>query len=128
MRIEHTNCQPAAIEKILAAEHGIDFPETADIFIVTYIDDIPAGYLVANDHRVITCIHSIFVLSAFRRRGVATAMLREIQSTLADGRVLQLDCFAGNKEAYALYDKFGFKPYFVTMQCGSQNACDSPSV
>lgn len=117
MRIEHTNYQPAAIEKILSVEHGIDFPETSDVFIVAYLDDTPVGYLVANVHAVMTCVHSIFVLSEYRKRGVATALLDECMKYIDDSQVLQLDCFAGNKEAHALYTKFGFKPYFITMQC-----------
>lgn len=117
MRIEYTNYQPADIDKILAVEHGIGFPDTADVFLVAHIDDTPIGYLVANVHSVMTCVHSIFVLPRFRKRGVATALLNECMKFINDAQVLQLDCFAGNKEAYALYTKFGFEPYFITMQC-----------
>lgn len=130
MRIEHTNYQPAAIEKILSVERGIGFPETSDVFLVAYLDDTPVGYLVANIHPVMMCVHAIFVLTEYRKRGVATALLSECMQFITDEQVLQLDCFANNNEAFALYSKFGFKPYFITMQCRRKpnDPIDCPSV
>lgn len=117
MQIKTSSHRTEDIDEIIALENGLDFPESSNLYITAYVDGIPAGYLAATSYEVVTCIHAVFVLSEFRRRGLAAALLTEIKASLTKGKSLQLDCFVHNKEAYSLYEKMGFKPYFITMQC-----------
>lgn len=128
MRIDITNVRPKSLSAIEAVEHGVGYPDTSDTFVIAFIDDKPVGYLVANNHDFVVCIHAVYVLSDYRKRGVATALINAVKG-IVGVEELQLDCFARNRTAYSLYTKLGFEPYFVTMKCGRPNVSDaSPSV
>ena len=62
-------------------------------------------------------IHTVFVKEAFRRNGIAEAMLK----TLIDDPKydsFMLDAEYGNPVSFALYTKLGFIPHTINMQRG----------
>ena len=127
MRIDITNVRPKSLSAIEAVEHGVGYPDTADMFVIASIDDKPVGYLVANNHDFVVCIHAVYVLSDYRKRGVATALINAVKGIVGLEQELQLDCFVRNSAAYSLYTRLGFEPYFVTMKCGRPNVSDASS-
>lgn len=127
MRIDITNVRPKSLSDVEAVECGLSYPDTSDTFVIAFIDDKPVGYLVANNHECIVCIHAVYVLSDYRKRGVATALINAVKGIVSVDQELQLDCFVRNNAAYSLYTKLGFEPYFVTMKCGRPNVSDASS-
>lgn len=127
MRTHITSFRPKELSDIEAVEHGVGYPDTSDTFVIAFIDDKPVGYLVANNHECIVCIHAVYVLSDYRKRGVATALINAVKGIVGVEQELQLDCFAHNRAAYSLYTTLGFEPYFVTMKCGRPNVSDASS-
>jgi len=68
------------------------------------------GYCVSSIEGKLAHLISIAVLTKGRRKGVATALLRNLIEHLGGQRVdeLWLEVKEGNKEAIRLYGKFGF--------------------
>jgi N-acetylglutamate synthase-like GNAT family acetyltransferase len=57
-------------------------------------------------------IHSVGTLPAWRRCGIARAMVAQVMAAAAEARVeqLSLEVFAQNEAAYRLYESLGFRP------------------
>lgn len=72
-----------------------------------------AGLLMVSDLRGDIDILTIATLEAFRRRGVADALLQHLISYARENKAntLFLDVKENNDSAHALYEKWGFIPY-----------------
>jgi ribosomal-protein-alanine acetyltransferase len=73
------------------------------------------GYCVNLTEGRMAHLISIAVLSSDRKRGVATALLRNVAELLAAKGVdeLWLEVKQGNKDAVRLYEKFGFAKVMI---------------
>ena len=67
-----------------------------------------AGIALAGD---VADIHTLTVLPAFRRRGIASHMLRELEAwaTHKGSTNFMLEMREGNAEAQPLYEKYGYQ-------------------
>lgn len=67
-----------------------------------------AGIALAGD---VADIHNIAVVPAYRRRGIATALLEQLEQWAIDKGVsaLMLEIREGNSEAQPLYEKRGYR-------------------
>jgi ribosomal protein S18 acetylase RimI-like enzyme len=80
------------------------FPHGSDLIIT--VDEEPAGRIwLSREHDAIRIV-DLAVALAYRRRGVATAVLRDLQSGSA--RPLALTVACDNTEALRLYHQCGF--------------------
>ncbi|MEP7179541.1 MAG: GNAT family N-acetyltransferase [Pseudonocardiales bacterium] len=95
-----------------AVEPG-EFTPPAGLFLVAYLDGEPAatgGWRRVDDGTAE--IKRMYVLDSFRRRGLARAMLAELEATaLAAGlRRIQLNTGDRQPEAIALYESSDYLP------------------
>ena len=60
-------------------------------------------------------IHTVYVKAAFRRKGIAEAMLKTLIGDPAYDSFM-LDAEYGNPASFALYTKLGFIPHTINMQ------------
>lgn len=61
-----------------------------------------------------TCLFSIVVNPAFRKRGVATLLIQTAEKVAKEKfgiEILHLEVYEKNEKAYRLYQKLGFIPY-----------------
>jgi ribosomal-protein-alanine N-acetyltransferase len=67
-----------------------------------------AGIAIAGD---VADIHTLTVLPAFRRRGIASHMLRELEAWATQKGItnFMLEMREGNAEAQPLYEKYGYQ-------------------
>ena len=67
-----------------------------------------AGIALAGD---VADIHTLTVLPAFRRRGIASHMLKELEEWAAHKGItnFMLEMREGNAEAQPLYEKYGYQ-------------------
>ena len=67
-----------------------------------------AGIALAGD---VADIHTLTVLPAFRRRGIASHMLKELEEWAANKGItnFMLEMREGNAEAQPLYEKYGYQ-------------------
>ena len=67
-----------------------------------------AGLALAGD---VADIHTLTVLPAFRRRGIASHMLKELEEWAANKGItnFMLEMREGNAEAQPLYEKYGYQ-------------------
>ena len=63
-------------------------------------------------------VHHVFVRPEFRRRGVAAALMAEVQSAALDGgfQEVALDTWASNERAQAFFTAHGFEPYRLALR------------
>lgn len=116
---------PANPEAEQAADSGLeaslssfDFLASDSFWIlVARVDGAPAGYatlvrMPKADARIATLyVDELHVLQSHRRRGVATALLREAEAVAREIRAwrLRLLVSAGNEAARGLYRSLGFE-------------------
>ena len=81
--------------KYIIAQNGTD--------IVGY-----AGIAIAGD---VADIHTLTVIPEFRRRGIASEMLRNLEKWALEKKVVavMLEMREGNAEAQPLYEKYGYR-------------------
>lgn len=81
--------------KYIIAQNGTD--------IVGY-----AGIAIAGD---VADIHTLTVIPEFRRRGIASEMLRNLEKWALEKKVeaVMLEMREGNLEAQPLYEKYGYR-------------------
>ena len=81
--------------KYIIAQNGTD--------IVGY-----AGIAIAGD---VADIHTLTVIPEFRRRGIASEMLRNLEKWALEKKVVavMLEMREGNVEAQPLYEKYGYR-------------------
>ena len=81
--------------KYIVAQNGTD--------IVGY-----AGIAIAGD---VADIHTLTVVPEFRRRGIASEMLRNLEQWALEKKVMavMLEMREGNAEAQPLYEKYGYR-------------------
>ena len=81
--------------KYIIAQNGTD--------IVGY-----AGIAIAGD---VADIHTLTVVPEFRRRGIASEMLRNLEQWALEKKVVavMLEMREGNAEAQPLYEKYGYR-------------------
>lgn len=87
-----------------------------DLFLVAEIDKRIVGYAVAViRERFMGHVISIAVHPNFRRRGIATALLRELLNKLRNrrARFVRLEVRITNKAAIKLYKKLEFREVYV---------------
>ncbi|NDE71370.1 MAG: ribosomal-protein-alanine N-acetyltransferase [Actinobacteria bacterium] len=67
-----------------------------------------AGIAIAGD---VADIHTLTVLPDFRRRGIASEMLRQLEEWAISKKVtaLMLEMREGNEQAQPLYEKYGYR-------------------
>jgi ribosomal-protein-alanine N-acetyltransferase len=81
---------------------------------VAEVGGAPAGFAIASRSRPdIGHVDDLYVRPAYRRRGVAAAILRELARAFHERGVehVALDVDAGNEPARTLYESFGFTRY-----------------
>jgi len=91
---------------------------TANPFAFTYVateNDIVLGFVdfwITFDSG---CINQIAVMTGLRHKGIATALLTDAEKRLIASGVknLTLEVRTHNKNAIALYEKFGFSGKFI---------------
>jgi ribosomal protein S18 acetylase RimI-like enzyme len=77
--------------------------------LVIEVDRVAAGRLVVDEQPGSTCIVDLAVAPAFRRRGCASAVLRDLQQqAAASGRGVVLSVAHDNAAARRLYLALGF--------------------
>lgn len=85
-------------------------PRTRKYIIAQYLTDIVgyAGIAIAGD---IADIHTLTVVPQFRRRGIASEMLRYLEKWALEKEVVavMLEMREGNAEAQPLYEKYGYR-------------------
>lgn len=98
------------------------------LLLLAWDDDQPVGLIAAwsasdddmnlrPEHRSYVDVADLFVVDTHRRRGVARALLADVEATMrARGCTqIRLTSKASNVEALATYDATGFKPYEVIL-------------
>jgi ribosomal protein S18 acetylase RimI-like enzyme len=78
-------------------------------FLGAFVEDTLAGVTaIGQAHGAATlCISSLVVVPAMQRRGVASALLREVLRRFGS-QVVVVSTATGNLPALALYERFGF--------------------
>jgi ribosomal protein S18 acetylase RimI-like enzyme len=86
-------------------------------FIVGWIETVEVVTETPDSNRS-GYVSDLFVLPAFRGRGVATLLLKAIETRLrrADIRIIRLSALAANVSARSCYEKSGFAPYEVVYE------------
>jgi GNAT superfamily N-acetyltransferase len=73
-----------------------------------YLDRTQVAFArVVTDRATYAHLKDVFVLSAFRRRGFGTALMRAV---MAHSDLLAVSFTLATDDAHALYEKFGFGP------------------
>jgi GNAT superfamily N-acetyltransferase len=73
------------------------------------VDEVPAGILVVEDRPAEILLARIFLLPAFQRRGIGSALIKElIDRAGADRKPLRLRVLRVNVAARRLYERLGF--------------------
>lgn len=84
------------------------------VFVLAHIDGMPAGAALAVAEASWTCITSVHTLAAFRRRGVAQALLDRLfdwaEAQGAGNLYIQVE--SDNRPAFELYRRLGFEPAY----------------
>jgi ribosomal-protein-alanine N-acetyltransferase len=94
---------PHLIAKLLR-----DYP--GSFFVAEHPPGTIVGYCVAAERGKSAHLISIGVLREYRRRGVATALIQRLLTTLnSQVKELRLEVKQGNREAITLYEALGFK-------------------
>lgn len=122
-----TNIRPAPQRQSLLAEFGrlTDAPDM--YFRVAELDSTVVGFLTAGlrpatsggiealDRRSVY-ISDIIVTTAVRRRGIARALLTDLEewATQHDCSTICLNMHAGNTPAQQLYERLGYQPTWIT--------------
>jgi len=94
--------------------------------ILAWANDRPAGLAICFEgFSTFACqptlnIHDLFVAPAFRGRGLALALLEEIEAVAAERSCckLTLEVLEGNHAAQHVYKKFGFAGYELNPEMG----------
>lgn len=95
--------------------------------LIAYVDGVPAGLANCFEGfstfacKPILNIHDIAVLTEYRRKGVAQALLAEIevQARQRGCCKLTLEVLEGNKTAQQVYVTFGFGAYALDPEVGA---------
>jgi GNAT superfamily N-acetyltransferase len=90
-----------------------EFRPPHGLFLVAEVDGVPAGCGAWRVHAPGTVeIKRVYVEPVFRRRGIAQALVEELENTaaLAGHRAVVLNSGARQPEALALYDRLGYRP------------------
>jgi len=83
--------------------------DNPDTFLVVTVNERIVGYGVVDrwedhDHLISLAVHP-----ENRRRGIAKALLRELETRLSSQRPLRLEVRSSNHAAIQLYSQFGFR-------------------
>lgn len=99
-----------------------DFAPPGGLFLVAEVDGVPAGCGAWRVHGPATVeVKRVYVEPAFRRRGLAEAVMAALETTAAAAghRAVVLNTGPRQAEALALYDRLGYRPVagFGTYAC-----------
>jgi ribosomal protein S18 acetylase RimI-like enzyme len=80
--------------------------------VVAFLGADPVGMAFLGRREARGWIHSVGTLPAWRRCGIARAMVAQVMAAAAEARVerLSLEVFVQNEAAYRLYESLGFRP------------------
>jgi ribosomal protein S18 acetylase RimI-like enzyme len=81
--------------------------------VVAFVGAEPAGMALLGRRDSRGWLHSVGTLPAWRRCGIAKAMVAQVKAAAAEARVerLTLEVFQQNLGAYRLYESLGFRPH-----------------
>lgn len=80
------------------------------VFLIASVGGEAAGYISGENILGDVYINNIAVSAPFRRRGVASALLREFLARNAGASFVSLEVRRSNTAAISLYEKSGFIP------------------
>ena len=112
--------QMARNESLDALPHG--YYTEGHYFFTVFTDQNTdeAGYVwyVVNEKRKSAFLYDIYVAETYRGKGMATAILKEVENKLRKKAVqhFRLNVFADNVQARNLYEQLGFEPSNTIMQ------------
>jgi ribosomal protein S18 acetylase RimI-like enzyme len=89
-----------------------------DVVLLAEVEGAPAGLAVAEMRgEDAGYLHILYVPAAFRRRGVAAALLRQValRLTVRGAEFLELDVLADNGVARGVYERWGFSLLELTL-------------
>ena len=109
---------PAQIQQRLARSHGIEHPILAELDgqVVGFASLRLLNYL--GEDAPYAEISELFVLEAYRRRGIARALMLELEvrARAAGASNLVVLTAADNERAVALYRAMGFEEFSIALQ------------
>jgi ribosomal protein S18 acetylase RimI-like enzyme len=96
------------------------------VTVLAFSADVPAGLIIAIEgFSTFACqpllnLHDVVVAEKFRRQGIAKRMLAKMEEIARETGCckLTLEILENNRNAMALYQKIGFKPYELDPQMG----------
>jgi len=80
---------------------------------------LPVAYCIWREEPSHFYVRQIFTLRNYRKRGLATKLIRYLQEDHAKVKPLRLEVLAKNKNAQKFYEKLGFHLYSHTYQIDS---------
>ncbi len=111
------DCEDSKLHDLLLAA-GQGFVAASSV-VYAMIEGECVGAIQHTDYEsmdfMLCSIHTVYVNAAFRRKGIAEAMLKRL---LADPQYdsFMLDAEYGNQASFALYTKLGFITHTINMQ------------
>jgi len=131
LNVEHQDfsrtLEPSWLEGKAVADDYVEYLEREVAahdgrILMAEVDGAPAGFVCVvsatrgdppDDPAVFAWAHDIFVRPAYRRRGVATALMADVESFARSrgARELRLGVIDRNADARVMYARLGFRDY-----------------
>ena len=92
--------------------------QNRDYYLLAYKEDNEIrGYLFLKKMDKIFFIDALYVIKEYRRKGIATSLIKEAIN-IAGNNPIDINVLYANNEAYNLYKKLGFNDFKITMRKG----------
>jgi ribosomal-protein-alanine N-acetyltransferase len=88
----------------------LELSKPSGICLAATTEDGLAGYLVCSRYADVWHLMNVAVAPELRRRGIATALMRQLFDEAGADARYTLEVRTSNDEAIAMYRRFGFRP------------------